>query len=791
VEVNRVLGAAVDDVKPPRADLASESRGLPALADQPRDDRAAREEFASDGRAEKTGAAGDEYAASPPKIVVRFHSPLRVRKSGEGYAVANPRVKPKLTGYVGPAPLHFRYPPREEPPMVARFSLLLMVGALAALPVAADGPADNLPDNVRPVPPKGSDIPAEVRDEIKAGLAELQALIKDIGKHDLLPDVQVYEKAVRWALDYNEVYDPAPPKKGGKASPPAGNVKKVLAAGLERAKVMKEGKTPWTTQTGGVLRGYKSKIDGSVQPYWLVIPADYDFAAKTKHRLDFWWHGRGETLSEANFMANSPGAGGGIIPAPGALILHPYGRYCNANKFAGEVDSSECLEHAADHYRIDEDRLVARGFSMGGAACWQFGAHYPSLWAACAPGAGFSETPEFLKVFQKEEIKPTWYEQKLWRMYNASDYAQNFFNLPTVAYSGEIDSQKQAADVMAREMKKVGLELKHVIGPKTGHSYEKGAKEEVNKLIDAIVEKGKPKIPREIKFVTYTLQYNECAWLIIDKLNKHWEPATIEATIKNKEISIKTTNVAAFTINIPGDKDVPLLNVVINGQQFLNLGKDETSGLWHPVGYHTIQKRFVSLKEPDRSGKSPGLQGPIDDAFLEAFIMVKPSGRPMNSKTADWAEKEMKHAIDHWRKQFRGDAPVKSDTEIRDADIANNNLVLWGDPMSNSVLAKIADKLPIKWTERGITVGEETYAAGSHVPVLIYPNPLNPKKYVVLNSGFTFREYDQLNNARQVPKLPDYAVIDITTPPNSRYPGKVVRAGFFGEKWELLKDDGK
>ena len=56
------------------------------------------------------------------------------------------------------------------------------------------------------------------------------------------------------------------------------------------------------------------------------------------------------------------------------------------------------------------------------------------------------------------------------------------------------------------------------------------------------------------------------------------------------------------------------------------------------------------------------------------------------------------------------------------------------------------------------------YAADTHVPVLIYPNPLNPKKYVVLNSGFTFREYDYLNNARQVPKLPDYAVIDVTTP---------------------------
>ena len=69
------------------------------------------------------------------------------------------------------------------------------------------------------------------------------------------------------------------------------------------------------------------------------------------------------------------------------------------------------------------------------------------------------------------------------------------------------------------------------------------------------------------------------------------------------------------------------------------------------------------------------------------------------------------------------------------------------------------------------------------MPVLIYPNPLNPKRYVVLNSGFTFREYDYLNNARQVPKLPDFAVIDVNVPVSSRTPGGFVTAGFFTEDW--------
>lgn len=693
-----------------------------------------------------------------------------------------------------------------------RLPVPLFLAALAALPAAdtrADGPADNIPDNVRPVPPKGTPLPDEVRAEFKTGLAELQGLIKDIGTHELLPDVLVYEKAVRWALDYDEVFDPAPPKKGGKAPAAGGNVRKVLAAGLERAKALKSGNTAWATQTGPVLRGYVSRIDGSVQPYWLIVPKEYDFAAKTNHRLDFWWHGRGETLSEANFMAN-PANAGGIIPAPGAFVLHPYGRYCNANKFAGETDTFECLEHAKKYYRIDDNRLVARGFSMGGAACWQYGVHYPALWAANAPGAGFSETPEFLKVFQKEDVKPTWYEQKLWHMHNASDYAANIFNLPTVAYSGEIDSQKQAADVMDREMKKEGLELVHIIGPKTGHSYEPGAKAEVNKRIDAIVEKGRDQWPATFRFTTYTLRYNTGPGVTIDALEKHWEPARIEGTrtapgIKGAGISVKTKNIAAMTLSSPGPIDTISLN--IDGTPIL-LPAFKKANEVNSVSLRKEQGKWVApfkpaAPNPTQLAKTHGLQGPIDDAFMDRFIFVRPTGTPLSEATGKWAEKEMKHAVDHWRKQFRGDAIIKDDTAVTDEDVKTANLVLWGDAQSNKLMGRVAAQLPAKWiTKRvvkdgnqvnvtGVVLGDKEYDSATHMPVLIYPNPLNPKKYVVLNSGFTFREYDYLNNARQVSKLPDYAVVDVTTPPNSRYPGKIVRAGFFGEKWELQKDDGQ
>ena len=151
----------------------------------------------------------------------------------------------------------------------------------------------------------------------------------------------------------------------------------------------------------------------------------------------------------------------------------------------------------------------------------------------------------------------------------------------------------------------------------------------------------------------------------------------------------------------------------------------------------------------------------------------------------EWVNAEQMRALKEWRRQFRAEPRAQVDKLVTDEDIAEHNLVLWGDPQSNQLLARIIDKLPIRWSKEGIAVGKQTFAVDSHAAILVFPNPLNPARYVVLNSGFTFREYDYLNNARQTPKLPDWAVVDVTTKPDSRAPGKIVAADFFDERWQL------
>ncbi|MBI3414490.1 MAG: prolyl oligopeptidase family serine peptidase [Verrucomicrobia bacterium] len=670
----------------------------------------------------------------------------------------------------------------------------------------ADGPADNRAESVRRVPPPGVALAEADRAELDRGVTELGRTIETLRTDlrakpallELLPDIQIFHNAVRYALTYNEFFNATNEVTGARA---------LLAQGNERAEQLRAGAAPWTRATGLVVRGYVSKIDGSVQPYGLVVPASYATNSPHQFRLDAWFHGRGETLSELNFLRDRQRSPGEFTP-PHAFVLHLYGRYCNANKFAGEIDFLEALEHVRHRYSIDENRVVVRGFSMGGAACWQFAVHYAGRWAAAAPGAGFSETADFLKVFQKETVKPAWYEQKLWHMYDCTDYAANLFNCPTVAYSGEIDSQKQAADMMAKALQAEGIELTHVIGPQTGHKYHPASKEEINRRIDSVVATGRDPVPDKIRFTTWTLRYNEMLWLTVDGLEQHWERARVDAELDRAANTIKasTKNVTALTFSMPAGRYPFEITrrpkVILDGQKleavlpqsdrswtahFSKLGRK-----WIVVEHNNNGRSFAQLSSitPKQYVESDirkrhGLQGPIDDAFMDSFVMVRPTGEPLSKTIGAWVAAEQAHAIEHWRRQFRGEARVVNDDAITDADIAAHNLILWGDPRSNKLLARIADKLPVRWDANNVRLGRWSYAADQHIPVLIYPNPLNPKRYVVLNSGFTFREYDYLNNARQISKLPDFAVIDVDQPVTSRAPGGIVAAGFFNEHWAL------
>lgn len=681
------------------------------------------------------------------------------------------------------------------PTSVGRYIACILLCPVSS--VIADGPADNIPDRVRPVPPVGIEIQPDDRTDLERGLSVLDQRLRKLNSsreyevQRLVPDVEIFARAIRHGLAHRELFSERDVK----------NAKLVLEKGLARADALLGGTAPWTTQKGLVVRGFRSRIDQTVQPYGLVIPDSYNGNGKSKYRLDLWLHGRGERSSESVFIAERMQHVGRFSPAD-TIVLHPYGRYINAFKLAGEVDVLESLQHVQANYRIDPDRIAVRGFSMGGAGCWQLAVHYPSMFFANSPGAGFSETPEFLKFFQQETLNPTWYERKLWRMYDCPGYAVNLFNLPTVAYSGELDIQKQAADIMESALQDEGMRLTHIIGAQTKHNINDASKKIIEAKLSSLAEQGRDQLPSEVRFATYTLKYHKSHWLTLTGLREHWEPARAVARldVAHDRITVSTQNITSFRIDIPAGKSPFAVNqafkvVVARGRdgdrrdptmEFTNQRPESDRSIQFACRFEGNRWHQIADKVSDNGlRKIHGLQGPIDDAFMDSFIVVRPTGTARNTRIDNWAGNELQHLVREWRRQFRGDAIVKDDAEVTPADVANNNLILFGDQTSNKVIARIAEQLPIQWSQTKVTVGDRTFDASHHALILVYPNPENPTRYVVLNSGFTYREFAYLNNARQVPKLPDWAVVDIRTPADSLWPGKIVAADFFDEQWRL------
>jgi hypothetical protein len=296
-------------------------------------------------------------------------------------------------------------------------------------------------------------------------------------------------------------------------------------------------------------------------------------------------------------------------------------------------------------------------------------------------------------------------------------------------------------------------------------------------------------VPDTIHFATYTLKYNRLGWVQVDSLGEHWEQARVNASIDGKSaVQATTHNVTGLTLSFaPGWCPLEMnraIQLTIDGQR-LEAPRPLSDRSWVCQLQRDGDKWQLGASDPTKLSKRHNLQGPVDDAFMDSFVFVRPTGRSPRPKFEAWAASELQHAVDHWRQHFRGDARVKDDQQLTDDDIAAHNLILFGDPSSNSILARIADDLPIKWRDESLAIGQQQFAAADHAPILVYPNPLNPRRYVVLNSGFTFREYDYYNNARQTPKIPDWAIVDIREPVNNRTPGKVVAADFFDESWQV------
>lgn len=657
--------------------------------------------------------------------------------------------------------------------MNARFCLLLcLVAVFAAGPSHADE-LPPIPPIPRLLPPVGIEIPAEVRQRLETRLAATKKRLDEIEDFDQEPDVEIFIKAVEFAVLHREFYSEKDFAKAEWA----------LDEADKRLDSAEQGDAPWTRSTGLVVRGYRSWIDGSIQPFGLVIPEDHDFSKPCP--IYVWLHGRGDKATDLHFLYERATKVGQIAPT-GAIVLHPFGRHCVGFKHAGEIDVFQAIDEVEEAYRIDPDRRVLIGFSMGGAGAWHLGAHWASDFVAISPGAGFAETARYQKL-TPEQFPPT-YEQTLWGMYDAPNYVRNLFNTTVIAYSGEHDKQIQAARVMEEAFAAEGRKLTHLIGPGVEHQYESGTLDELLRRLGAVVDVGQTKIPQKVHLQTRTLTYPVMHWVTVEGLEEHWQDSRVEAEIVGeRRIKVATKNVTALRLT-PWD-DMPGVTINIDGQM-VKL-RDGSTGNLHREGKHwttgDFEEERISLR------KSRLHKGPIDDCFMRSFIVITPSGKSRNQRFQQWMEFELEHFRHRWSALMRGRLREMRDVDFDPAKHGFSNWVLWGDAESNSVIRNVQQSLPVQFVNGKWQLGDMEFDGDRFAPALIYPychvdretSHRDHPRYIVLNSGLTFREGHDRTNSLQNPKLPDWAIIDITQPPDAFAPGRIHDAGFFDEQWQL------
>jgi hypothetical protein len=618
----------------------------------------------------------------------------------------------------------------------------------------------------------------------------IDRLVKQGVRDPHLADVEIYLKAAQWIVKHDEFY------QKNAANWTVG----VLDRGLLRASQQARGESPWLYIPGrSVVRAYRSSVDGSVQPYAVTYPIDFGTDNRKKYRLDMVLHGRDSGLTEVSFLHRH----NGDKPADKDLAhvrIDLFGRTNNAYRWAGEQDVWDAVtnflavESAMGRVNfIDTRRVVLRGFSMGGAGTWHLGLHRPDQFCLLGPGAGFTSTIGYVRGIAE---KLTDYQRKCLHIYDAVDYAENAFNVPIVAYSGENDPQIQAARNIEAELKKFGLSMTHLVAPKLKHvpppeEWQKKAEVEYTRA----AEKERPEYPPKVRFVTWTLRYASCYWVNLMALESHYERSAVDAVKDEDGFTVKTANVRVLRLAMwPGAVKAPV-RVTIDGQKLdnvrpylsrqaeLNVYLEKRDGKWASA----LPERLYldRLRAPY---KSPALQGPIDDAFTGSFLCVRGTGKAWNDAVQDYTTASLERFKKEWSKYMRGELIVRDDTEVTAEDMATKHLILFGDPGSNSLIKEVLPRLPLQWTKEKVVWSGERKGqdAGTHVPVLIYPSPLSPDHYVVLNSGHTFHaDAFEGTNALLYPRLGDYALLRLTGAKKVPLAVEVQTAGLFDDHWRL------
>ncbi|NOZ24112.1 MAG: prolyl oligopeptidase family serine peptidase [Planctomycetes bacterium] len=531
-------------------------------------------------------------------------------------------------------------------------------------------------------------------------------------------------------------------------------------------------KDPFEGKTGFLERAYIAESDGSTQPYLVYVPTSAPKGAKLP--VLAFLHGYAGDLDKLNWIQYmySPDLEK-LCEQEGFLMLMPFGRSNTEFMGIGEADVLKTIELVKKHYDVDADRVFLSGASMGGSGVYTIACHYPHLFAGAMAIAGRYD------YYLWKDLDP----QKFTgfkRIQNDIDYAkgiaQNLTDMSTFIFHGSNDFViKIGQSTGMRDLLK-GLGASVIYREITkGDHWIWAQCFQHEDYAPWLRTTRRNSFPKRVVYRTYTLKYNRAYWVTIDRLKRWGELASIDVEVKGgNRIAVTTHNVAALRLSLC-DKLVDMtqpVKVVVNGaEEERKIGK----GSELPI---VIEK----AKPAGALMKTHEICGPVREAYVGPFLFVPGTAGPEEATKRN--QELCEAAAREWAAYSAGQVHMRADAKIDERDIADKNLILIGTPEDNAFLKRIADQLPVKFESDCYVVGAHKYPMKTHGLLMIYPNPLNPERYIVILSGMLWGEHLSINHKWDF--VPDYIVF--TAERDWDAMNKYLCAGYFNQNWQI--DDG-
>ncbi len=301
----------------------------------------------------------------------------------------------------------------------------------------------------------------------------------------------------------------------------------------------------------------KSRVasDGTVFPYMVYIPEDYDPAQM--HAVEFILHGgvnRPKPNDGDNFWERSlerVGSADRITVIPVSWPDHFWWQQNQAENLPA------ILNEIKREYNVDENRVILTGISDGGTGAYFFAFKQPTEWAAFLPYIGH---PGVLRNPQSGGG---------YRL-----YFENLAGKPLFIVNGELDRLYPAASLESfmEILEQEGIDHTWRVIAEGGHNTN-WMPEERERIEQFKLDNPRDPLPDEVQWVAdRTDLYNRNHWVRVDAIDDDNTPSLLKVEREGNLFTVDARGVSEFTLLLnPEEIDFnETVTVNINGRDHFN-----------------------------------------------------------------------------------------------------------------------------------------------------------------------------------------------------------------------------